>query len=261
MEGGDRRHVVRRQLEVEDGEVLRYPGCVRRLREDDVAALDMPSQGHLSGCAVQAAGDANDSRIVEHLALGDRRPRLGGDPVPAIERAKVVLGEVRVEFDLVDRRSNRGLLQQPLDVVRLEVGDSDRPGASGAVDLLERLPRLDEVANARQRPVDQEEIQVVELHRGERSVELLQRRVVGVEAVVELARDEDLAAVESRISNLLPYFPLVAVHLGRVDMTVADPQRLQRRRPRLRRRNLEDTEPQLRDFDAVVEPKVWDCSH
>ena len=109
--------------------------------------------------------------------------------------------------------------------------------------------------------MDQEEIQVVELHRGERSVELLQRRVVGVEAVVELARDEDLGAVEPRISNSLPYFALVAVHLGGVDMTVADPQRFQRRRPGLRRRNLEDTEPQLRDFDAVVEPKVWDCSH
>ena len=49
VQRGDRRHVVLGQLEVEQLEVLGDPRRGGRLGEDDVAPLDVPAQGDLSG--------------------------------------------------------------------------------------------------------------------------------------------------------------------------------------------------------------------
>ena len=108
-----------------------------------------------------------------------------------------------MDLDLVDRRDDVGLGGQPLQVRDLEVRDADRAGAAVGLELLERLPGRDEVAvvAGRQRPVDQEQVDVV-------GAELLERRlerragVVGlVEAVVELAGDEDVVAVDARAAR------------------------------------------------------------
>src|SRR5439155_11272965 len=113
---------------------------------------------------------------------------------------------------------------EPLEVVDLEVRDTDRPGATVPLELLERLPRRHEVAvvERRERPVDEEQIDVVEAERGQRAVERGARVVGAVEAVVELARDEDLASVEAEGANRLADAALVAVHLRGVDIPVAD---------------------------------------
>ena len=50
------------ELEVEDGEVLLHPLAVHRLREHDVAALDVPAQGHLRRRASVRGGDLADHR-------------------------------------------------------------------------------------------------------------------------------------------------------------------------------------------------------
>jgi protein-tyrosine phosphatase len=46
----------------------------------------------------------------------------------------------------------------------LEVGDADRAGATVGAELLQRLPRGDEVAavKGRERPMDQEQVDVIE---------------------------------------------------------------------------------------------------
>lgn len=56
----------------------------------------------------------------------DRRPRLREDPVLLAEGLDVGLGEVRVLLDLVDRGDDRGVVQQPGEVVDHEVADPDR---------------------------------------------------------------------------------------------------------------------------------------
>src|SRR3954468_7260261 len=54
---------------------------------------------------------------------------------------------------------------------------------------------------------------------------------------------------------------LVAVHLGGVDVAVADVERRGHRLRGLRRRDLEDTESELRDGAVVVELDRRDCAH
>ena len=149
--------------------------------------------------------------------------------------------EVGVHLDLVHRRGDLALLVQPPQVVRREVRDADRARPSVAVELLERVPRLDEVAVVAggQRPVDQEQVDVV----GAELVEGLGERLAGVvgpvEAVVQLAGDEDVAAVEAGLGQRLADLLLVLVHLGRVDVPVTGLERGQHRLDGVLRLDLE----------------------
>src|ERR687896_845402 len=81
VESGDLVHIARLDLEVEEFEVLPHARWRHRLREHDVAALDVPPQDDLRRRLAEVIGDPGDSGIVEHLALRYRRPRLSGDAV------------------------------------------------------------------------------------------------------------------------------------------------------------------------------------
>src|ERR1035441_5597396 len=83
------------------------------------------------------------------------------------ERADLVLSQVGVQFDLVDRRGDLGLPVQPPQVVRLEVRYADRPGPAVTVELLQGIPgrHVVTVVPGRQWPVDQEQVDVVEAER------------------------------------------------------------------------------------------------
>ena len=78
----------------------------------------------------------------------------------------------------------------------LEVGHADRPGPTLGVDPLQRPPGLDVVADLRQRPVDQEQVDPLQPQIGQGLVERPERVVERVVAVVQLAGDEDLGRVE-----------------------------------------------------------------
>ena len=87
-------------------------------------------------------------------------------------------------------------------------------------------------------------------------------RVVGlVEAVVELAGDVHVATVDARIADALPHAGLVLVHLGGVDVAIADIECLPDGLGGLTRVDLENAKPQLRDFRAVVEFDGWYVAH
>jgi hypothetical protein len=136
----------------------------------------------------------------------------------------------------------------------VEVRDADRLGPAGAVDLLQRLPRLDVVdVDGRQRPVDEEQVDVVELQLGERPVEGPERVVPAVEAVVELGGHEDLLARDAGVADALADALLVPVHLGGVDVPVTDLQGGLHRLRGLLRLDLVDAEAELRDLHAVVQ--------
>jgi hypothetical protein len=53
--------------------------------------------------------DGGDGRVPQHGALGDRRPCLGQDPVLGPVRPDLLIAEVRMHFDLVDRRHHLGV--------------------------------------------------------------------------------------------------------------------------------------------------------
>src|ERR1700751_3950593 len=102
VQAGDGVHFVAGEVEVEDVEVRLHPLAVHRLREHDVAALDVPAQHHLGRIFAVPIGDAGYRWVVEHLALRDWRPGLRRDLVLVAVGAHLLVAEVRVYLDLID---------------------------------------------------------------------------------------------------------------------------------------------------------------
>ena len=136
----DDRHLLVAQLEVEQRRCCR--GCAdgrHRLRDGDDAVLDVPAQHHLGGGAVLRLGDAG------------RWPGRSSRPLPCpiglqasvaisllgVVVAQRLLGEPRVQLDLVDRRADPGLLAEPVQVVLGEVRDPDGAHPAVGVQLLQ----------------------------------------------------------------------------------------------------------------------------
>src|SRR6185437_3887339 len=151
-----------------------------------------------------------------------------------------------------------GLAVQPPQVVRLEVGHADRAGPPVAVELLQGLPGRHEVAVVPrgQRPVDQEQVDVVGAERLQRYLECDPGVVGQVRVVAQLAGDEHIAAVKPGLRDGLADLLLVAVALRGVDVPVAGLQRRHHGLDRVLRLDLEDAEAELRDLLAVVQRDV-----
>src|SRR6185503_12511632 len=95
----------------------------------------------------------------------------------------------------------------------------------------------------------------------ERRLERAARVVGRVEAVVELAGDVDARAVDAGAGDAVADARLVAVHLGGVDVAVADGQRAPDRLGGVLRRDLEDAESELRNRVAVVQGEIRSGGH
>src|SRR6185312_12868843 len=126
VERVDRPHLISGELEVEHVEVLADSLRRDRLRDHDVAELQVPANHDLPRAAPVTLGDLYDRGLVEHLSLGERAPRLGHDSQLVVFAAQPHLLEVRVQLDLVDRRRLAGLLDQAAQMLGLEVRDPDR---------------------------------------------------------------------------------------------------------------------------------------
>src|SRR5207247_9448575 len=79
---------------------------------------------------------------------------------------------------------------QSLEVANLAVAYATRAGEPAVVDLKQRLPRL--MSQARYRPVDEIQIDVVEAEFAATLLERPQGRLVAMVVVPELRRDENL---------------------------------------------------------------------
>lgn len=140
-------------------------------------------------------GDGDDRRDLQQaLARAERGPGLGGDALLRVVLAGGVLLEVRVQLDLVDGRDDGRRLDQLLQVLRVEVGDTDGLDPAVRVELLEGLVRVDVLAPGRQRPVDQIQVEVVQAELLQGRVERAERGVVPLVAVPELGGDEEFLA-------------------------------------------------------------------
>src|SRR5690349_135179 len=79
VERADGAHLLVVELEAEDVEVLGDSLGRHRLRDHDVAELEVPADHHLTRGLAVPLRDLDDRGVVEHLALRQRAPRLGGD--------------------------------------------------------------------------------------------------------------------------------------------------------------------------------------
>ncbi len=117
----------------------------------------MPTQHDLRRRTVLASRHLDDLGVLQQpLALTERTPRLGADPMRVVERTKLLLRELGVQLDLVDRRRYVRFGEESLQVRDLEVGHADRAHPPVRQQPLEGPPGFDVLVEHRQRPVNEE---------------------------------------------------------------------------------------------------------
>jgi hypothetical protein len=132
------------------------------------------------------------------------------------------VGEVRVQLDLVDGRGDAGLGDDAVQVGGLEVGDPGGAQPSLGHQVGGGLPGRDVVAVVQggQRPVNQEQVELVQAEAGhglvERAADVVRRMV----AVGELAGDVHLVAGDAGGRDRPAHAALGAVGLDGVDVPV-----------------------------------------
>jgi len=106
----------------------------------------------------------------------------------------MAMPEVRMDFDLVDRRHHSCLGDDPLKMSWLEIRHADRACSPRVDKLSHRAPRRDIVPAVKRRkgPVHQEQIKLVNIQVGESLRERRPHIVRAVVCVPQLARDVDV---------------------------------------------------------------------
>ncbi|OEI69057.1 hypothetical protein Cus16_0887 [Curtobacterium sp. ER1/6] len=222
LESGDRADLVVGELEAEDVEVLALPVRVAGLRHRDGTELDVPAQDDLARRHPVRGGR------VEHRLLGEqfgllrqRAPALGDDAVLGVHLAELGLREVRVQLDLVHRGRDTGGVDDRLQVLGREVRDADRADLAAVPEVHEGLPRVDEPAHRRVRPVDEVQVDAVQPEVAERLVDRAVRLVVAVVATGQLRGDDEVLAVDLGLADGTADGVLVAVVERGVEQPVA----------------------------------------
>ena len=125
------------------------------------------------------------------------------------------------QLDLVHGRHDPGLGREFLEVRDLEVRDADRAGEAVVVQLFEGAPGRHVIVALRQRPVDEQQVHIVERHPLERFPQPADRAVTTLKSPVEFRRDEEVFTRDPRAADAFGHPRLVAV-LGRgVDVPVS----------------------------------------
>ena len=106
------RHFLRRELEVEDLEVLFHALDVARLRKGKHAELDEPSQAHLRVRFSITRTDLCDCFVRKGLAASKRAPRFNYQVTLKAVLERFRLNASRIELDLIDHRFDLGMLQE-----------------------------------------------------------------------------------------------------------------------------------------------------
>ena len=250
VEGIDLSHVLVRQREIEEVDVVRDVRGRLRTRDDDVPLLDVPTQQHLGGGLAVLLGDALDDgfghdRIV--AASAQRVPRLQCDVVLREEHLELRLREVGVALDLVDGGDDLALVEDALRLGHVEVRQADRANLAFLVRLLEDAVPRDGVSRGL---VQDHQVDVVR-------AQALERLVDGggafEERRPELRLEEDLLARLRGRAHSAADAALVDVDVRRVDQRVAVVQRERHGGLGVVRLQQVRAEADLGDFDAVVQ--------
>jgi hypothetical protein len=155
----------------------------------------VPAQHHLGWSSRVLVGGLGDLVPLEQSgATSQRRPALRHGAVSSVSRSLLVLREVRVQLDLVDRRRHTGLGDDAVEVLGQEVRGANRAHGAFVTHTDERLPRLDVLVDGWLRPVDEEQVEPVESESFQRSLHRSQGGVVSVVGARQLGGDEQVVA-------------------------------------------------------------------
>src|SRR5665648_42409 len=128
VQGRDGLHLRGAELQPGGGQVLHLPRCRDRLRDHDVSDRQVPRERDLRRRRPVPARDANHGGVREQVnpTLPERRPGLGEDAEFLVGLPERALLQEGVQLDLVDHRHDARLVDDPSQVVRLEVRHTDR---------------------------------------------------------------------------------------------------------------------------------------
>jgi hypothetical protein len=201
-----------------------------------------------------------DHGITEQVRLRRQRaPRLRHHTEAGGDVAQPLLGEVRVQFDLVDRWRRPGRLNHGSEMVRLEVGHADRPHPALCEQPVQRAPGLGEQAAGRHWPMDQVQIEIAEAEPPQAGVEGPQRLVVAVVLVPQLGGNEQFVTRHSGRPERSAHAGLVLVSRGCVDAAVPAVERGDDRIGDRVVGHEEYPESQLGHEHAIVQHDLRDC--
>ena len=177
--------------------------------------------------------------------------------------ANRLFGEVRIQLDLIDGGNDVGPVDQVLQVPRLEIGDADGAYAAFGQEFFSHLVGRDSRSKVRgQRPMQQVQVDVIQPKPPQARLERAPRRLIAIIGHPQLRGDEDLASRDAGAPDSFTDLTLVVVRSSRVDKPVATGDRRFNGVSGLRRRRQEDSEPERRHFDAVVQRDEWTgCGH
>ena len=156
----DFREVVRRELEVADGEVLPDAFFVDGFRDGDDVFLQQPAEDDLCRRLAVRLADGGECRIGEDAALSfsERRPGHEADVIGLHDFAELLLLAERMRFHLVDGGHDVVRENQVEQAVGQEVADADGANLARFVQFLHRVPCAVVVAVGH---VDEVEVEVV----------------------------------------------------------------------------------------------------
>lgn len=173
--------------------------------------------------------------------------------------AQVGVGEEGVGFNLQDVRDDRRDRPHCLDVLAFVVRQADRACGACVERVLEGGPGQGDVTPVEggQRPVHEEEVDVVGAQVLEGALDGCGGPLGLVVGVVDLRRDEQVLARDSRGLERRPDLGLVAVHLSGVDVTVPDLEGAAHRVVRVLGRDLVGAETENGDGRFRREHQGW----
>src|SRR3989441_2278867 len=158
--------------------------------------------------------------MVESMSAREGTVRLQLNPMLHAELEQVLLVQEGMELDLVHGGWNRRCREQVFEVADRVVADADRAGEPLVVDLQQRLPRF--VSQARYRPVDEIQIDIIEAEFVATLFERPQRRLVAMVVVPELRCDEDLFPRDPAFPDRDSDVAFVPIQLRGIEQAISD---------------------------------------
>ena len=209
----------------------------------------MPAQDDRAVRTAGLFGDLGDRVIVETFALAERRPALRDDAELFMHPAQFALLEAGMQFDLVERRSDAGLVDDLAQIFLAEVRHADGLGLAFVAQLDQRLPGFHEQAVIGAGPMDQQHVDML----APQTIEAFLRGFLGplvpLAFVPDLGLQEDIGPVADPLADAL----FVFVDRRRVDQPVPDIERGFHDFGRVAFVDLVRTEAELGDLALVVE--------
>src|SRR6516225_10031289 len=247
---GDFGHFRCTQRKIENSGIFRQPLFFAGARNYNDVLLHQKSQTDLGRGFTALGADARQYLVVAGGAARNRTISDHRHVVPAACGDHLGLVQERMTFDLV---ADQGFARQShglFDEFNCEIRNADMACQAVALDLAERAERAAEW-NLRIGPMQQQQVHFAQAQprkavtRG--TFEIARREM----RRPDFRRYENIAALDARRVQSFADLPLIVVHFRRVDVTIAEPQRLFDEASTSAPAQLPSAQTQERDSDAI----------